>query len=104
MHYFFLYFGNVCELDVIFNFEKAHFILDEFIIGGQIQETSVRNGINAVENQDSIMEREIEEASVLFPGLNKKHNSSNISSSGVHSNTDISKKREARKENLTTKT
>uniref|UniRef100_A0A669EHF6 Adaptor related protein complex 1 subunit sigma 3b n=1 Tax=Oreochromis niloticus TaxID=8128 RepID=A0A669EHF6_ORENI len=24
------YFGNVCELDIIFNFEKAYFILDEF--------------------------------------------------------------------------
>uniref|UniRef100_A0A5F8H971 AP complex mu/sigma subunit domain-containing protein n=1 Tax=Monodelphis domestica TaxID=13616 RepID=A0A5F8H971_MONDO len=34
------YFGNVCEPDIIFNFEKADFILDEFILGGEIQETS----------------------------------------------------------------
>uniref|UniRef100_A0A3B1JV27 AP complex subunit sigma n=1 Tax=Astyanax mexicanus TaxID=7994 RepID=A0A3B1JV27_ASTMX len=34
------YFGNVCELDIIFNFDKAYFILDEFIMGGEIQETS----------------------------------------------------------------
>uniref|UniRef100_A0A8C5BTC9 AP complex subunit sigma n=1 Tax=Gadus morhua TaxID=8049 RepID=A0A8C5BTC9_GADMO len=34
------YFGNVCELDIIFNFEKAYFILDEFLIGGEVQETS----------------------------------------------------------------
>uniref|UniRef100_A0A673FVU4 AP complex mu/sigma subunit domain-containing protein n=1 Tax=Sinocyclocheilus rhinocerous TaxID=307959 RepID=A0A673FVU4_9TELE len=34
------YFGNVCELDIIFNFEKAYFILDEFLMGGEIQETS----------------------------------------------------------------
>ena len=27
------YFGSVCELDIIFNFEKAYFILDEFILG-----------------------------------------------------------------------
>lgn len=80
------YFGNVCELDVIFNFEKAHFILDEFIIGGEIQETSVKVGIQAVESQDGIMEREIEEASQLFPSLNKSARN-NISSSGVHSNT-----------------
>lgn len=26
------YFGNVCELDIIFNFEKAHWLLDELII------------------------------------------------------------------------
>ena len=28
------YFGSVCELDIIFNFEKAYFILDEFLIAG----------------------------------------------------------------------
>uniref|UniRef100_A0A4W3JBP1 AP complex subunit sigma n=1 Tax=Callorhinchus milii TaxID=7868 RepID=A0A4W3JBP1_CALMI len=33
------YFGSVCELDIIFNFEKAYFILDEFIMGGEIQDT-----------------------------------------------------------------
>jgi len=32
------YFGNVCELDLIFNFHKAYFILDEMLIGGHIQE------------------------------------------------------------------
>uniref|UniRef100_A0A8C9G232 AP complex mu/sigma subunit domain-containing protein n=1 Tax=Pavo cristatus TaxID=9049 RepID=A0A8C9G232_PAVCR len=37
------YFGNVCELDIIFNFEKAYFILDEFIIGGEVQDTSKRS-------------------------------------------------------------
>lgn len=34
------YFGSVCELDIIFNFEKAYFILDEFILGGEICDTS----------------------------------------------------------------
>ena len=34
------YFGNVCELDIIFNFHIAYFLLDEIIIGGNIQETS----------------------------------------------------------------
>lgn len=28
------YFGNVCELDVIFNFHKAYYILDELLIAG----------------------------------------------------------------------
>ena len=28
------YFGNVCELDIIFNFHKAYFILDELFVGG----------------------------------------------------------------------
>ena len=34
------YFGNVCELDIIFNFHAAYFLLDEIIIGGHVQETS----------------------------------------------------------------
>ena len=30
------YFGNVCELDLIFNFHKAYYILDELIIAGGV--------------------------------------------------------------------
>lgn len=30
----------MCELDIIFNFEKAYFILDEFLMGGEVLETS----------------------------------------------------------------
>ena len=29
------YFGNVCELDLIFNFHKAYYILDELLISGE---------------------------------------------------------------------
>ena len=31
----FRYFGNVCELDLIFNFHKAYYILDELLIAGR---------------------------------------------------------------------
>ena len=34
------YFGNVCELDLVFGFHKVYCILDDFIIGGEFQETS----------------------------------------------------------------
>ncbi len=34
------YFGNVCELDLIFNFHLAYFILEEIIIGGYLLESS----------------------------------------------------------------
>ena len=34
------YFGSVCELDIIFNFEKAYFVLDEYLLAGQLQESS----------------------------------------------------------------
>ncbi|KAJ2488374.1 hypothetical protein IWW37_004874 [Coemansia sp. RSA 2050] len=32
-------FGNVCELDLIFNFQRAYFILDEMIMAGELQES-----------------------------------------------------------------
>ncbi|XP_045150160.1 AP-1 complex subunit sigma-3 [Echinops telfairi] len=50
------YFGNVCELDIIFNFEKAYFILDEFIIGGEVQETSKQSAVTAIEDSDMLQE------------------------------------------------
>ena len=34
------YFENVCELDIMFNIEKAHFILDEMLMAGYITETN----------------------------------------------------------------
>ena len=37
------YFENVCELDIMFNIEKAHFILDEMVMNGQIIETNKAN-------------------------------------------------------------
>ncbi|XP_064418149.1 AP-1 complex subunit sigma-3a isoform X1 [Latimeria chalumnae] len=50
------YFGNVCELDIIFNFEKAYFILDEFLMGGEIQETSKVSVAKAIEDSDMLQE------------------------------------------------
>jgi len=52
------YFGSVCELDIIFNFEKAYFMLDEFIIGGEVQETSKKNVLKAIAAQDLMQEEE----------------------------------------------
>jgi len=37
------YFENVCELDIMFNLEKAHIILDEMVINGRIVETNKTN-------------------------------------------------------------
>ena len=34
------YFGNVCELDLVYNFHKVYTILDEFFLAGEVQETS----------------------------------------------------------------
>ncbi|GJN13548.1 hypothetical protein PR202_gb00263 [Eleusine coracana subsp. coracana] len=39
------FFSNVCELDLVFNFHKVYLILDEFILAGELQETSKRVGL-----------------------------------------------------------
>ena len=36
------YFRSVCELDIVFNFHKVYSILDEYILAGEMQETSKR--------------------------------------------------------------
>ena len=50
---------QVCELDIIFNFEKAYFMLDELLIGGEVQETSKKNVLKAIAAQDLLQEVEI---------------------------------------------
>jgi len=47
---------QVCELDIIFNFEKAYFMLDELLISGEIQETSKKNVLKAIAAQDMLQE------------------------------------------------
>jgi AP-1 complex subunit sigma 1/2 len=51
---FLRYFGNVCELDIIFNFHKAYYLLDELIINGEFQEPSKRHVLKAVLAQDAL--------------------------------------------------
>ena len=34
------YFSNVCELDIVFHFNKVYSLLDEFILAGEVQESS----------------------------------------------------------------
>ncbi|CAL9728825.1 AP-2 complex subunit sigma [Monosporozyma unispora] len=34
------FFGNVCELDIVFNFYKVYMVLDEMFLAGEIQEVS----------------------------------------------------------------
>merc|ERR1719474_490353 len=59
------YFGSVCELDIIFNFEKAYFMLDELMLGGEIQETSKKNVLKAIQAQDLLQEEAEVNKSVL---------------------------------------
>ncbi|KAJ8603618.1 hypothetical protein CTAYLR_004857 [Chrysophaeum taylorii] len=51
------YFESVCELDIMFNLEKAHFILDEMVMNGCIVETNKANVLKPI----SLMEKTSEE-------------------------------------------
>ena len=53
------YFGNVCELDIIFNFEKAHFLLDEYILAGEIMDTGRHSVVNNIKYTDDYQEEEL---------------------------------------------
>ncbi|XP_020558335.1 AP-1 complex subunit sigma-2 isoform X1 [Oryzias latipes] len=68
------YFGSVCELDIIFNFEKAYFILDEFLLGGEAQETSKKNVLKAIEQADLLQEN-IDYQTRLFAGYQRSRDS-----------------------------
>lgn len=47
-------YGNVCELDIIFGFNKAYHILDELLIDGCIQESSKKEVLKRVSQQDEL--------------------------------------------------
>lgn len=36
------YFSNVCELDIVFHFNKVYALLDEYILAGEVQESNKR--------------------------------------------------------------
>jgi len=55
------YFGNVCELDIIFNFHKAYYIMDELFIGGNLQETSKAEVLRICASMDEQMDDSKEE-------------------------------------------
>ena len=42
------YFSNVCELDIVFNFNKVYMILDEYMLAGEIEETSKKEILERV--------------------------------------------------------
>lgn len=46
------YFENVCELDIMFNLERAHFILDEMVMNGQIVEANKLNILRPIRMMD----------------------------------------------------
>jgi len=52
------YFGNVCELDIIFNFHKAYAILHELFVGGYMLETNKQEALHAITEGDCQVEEQ----------------------------------------------
>jgi len=48
------YFSNVCELDIVFHFNKVYALLDEYILAGEVQETSKRLILNSLVNLEKL--------------------------------------------------
>ena len=68
------YYGNVCELDIIFNFQKAYFILDELLIAGEMQESSKKNVLRVIGAQDSLEDMEVSACSLHTACAVSHHN------------------------------
>ena len=52
------WFMNVCELDIIFNFQQAYSIIDEVLIAGELQESSKRVTMNTLKRVDEQLKQE----------------------------------------------
>ena len=66
------YYGNVCELDIIFNFQKAYFILDELLLAGEMQESSKKNVLRCIGQQDSLEDMEVRSSISMAPPVKPK--------------------------------
>ncbi|KAK5174947.1 Sigma-adaptin 3A [Saxophila tyrrhenica] len=54
-------FENVCELDLIFNFETLHAVLGEMIVGGVVVETGLEKVVEGVRSQGRVAKRPVNE-------------------------------------------
>jgi AP-3 complex subunit sigma len=54
-------FENVCELDLIFNFETLHATLAEMVVGGVVVETHLDKVIQGVKAQGTVAKRPVNE-------------------------------------------
>ncbi|KAJ6392285.1 hypothetical protein OIU77_026104 [Salix suchowensis] len=63
------FFSNVCELDLVFNFHKVYLILDEFILAGELQETSKRA---IIERMGELEKLELKSQAILSAKLTRR--------------------------------
>ncbi|RCI17277.1 hypothetical protein L249_2288 [Ophiocordyceps polyrhachis-furcata BCC 54312] len=62
-------FENVCELDLIFNFETLHATLSEMIIGGVVIETNMDRIVSGVKAQGTVAKRPVNEGRATSLGM-----------------------------------
>ena len=48
------YFSNVCELDIVFHFNKVYTLLDEYILAGEVSETNKKVMIDRVKELEKL--------------------------------------------------
>mmetsp|Transcript_24664 Transcript_24664/g.84347 ORF Transcript_24664/g.84347 Transcript_24664/m.84347 type:complete len:147 (+) Transcript_24664:86-526(+) len=46
------YFGNVCELDIMYHLDKAHYVLEEMVVNGVIVEGNKQNVLAPLQLMD----------------------------------------------------
>mmetsp|Transcript_14359 Transcript_14359/g.21048 ORF Transcript_14359/g.21048 Transcript_14359/m.21048 type:complete len:158 (-) Transcript_14359:75-548(-) len=54
--------GSICELDIMYQLEQVHFLLDEMVMNGQVVETNKANVLRPID----LMERESQKAESMF--------------------------------------
>lgn len=54
--------GSICELDIMYQLEQVHFLLDEMVMNGYIVETNKQNVLRPID----LMERESSKADSMF--------------------------------------
>ena len=62
-------FENVCELDLIFNFETLHAALAEMVVGGVVIETQLERVVEGVRSQGKVAKRPVNESRGGLGGL-----------------------------------
>ncbi|KAM7541411.1 hypothetical protein Aperf_G00000045478 [Anoplocephala perfoliata] len=60
-------FENVCELDIIFNADKVHYILNELVFGGIVLETNHAEILKRIHEQDHLGRSSVEITSLSNP-------------------------------------
>ncbi|CAJ1904918.1 unnamed protein product [Cylindrotheca closterium] len=54
--------GSICELDIMYQLEQVHFLLDEMVMNGNVVETNKHNILRPLD----LMERESKKADAMY--------------------------------------